>query len=517
MTEFVLEMKNITKRFPGVLALQEVNFNVIKGEIIGLVGENGAGTSTLMKILSGAYPHRSYEGEILVDGEEKKFSSPLDSEKASIAMIYQEISMHLDMSVAENLFLGRWKQKSAGIVNWREMNKAAREQLGKVNLDIDPALPLRRLSSSQMQLISIARALSKKPRLLVLDEPTSALAKSESLNLFGILEKLRDQGISSILISHKLDEVFENCNRITVLRDGRVISTTEREDIVPENIISAMIGKKIDNYYSKKRVAIGDVVMKVENLSVPHPYDKDRLILDGIDFELHRGEILGLAGLVGSGRSELVNALFGKIPKRAGTIVLNGKEVDIRTPIDAVKNGVGLVTEDRKQDGIVDILSIKENMTLTVLDAISRYTVILSSLETKLSMKYFEHLNIKAESINTPMYTLSGGNQQKVVLGKWLGTKPHILFLDEPTRGVDIGSKHEIYKIMTQLVEEGISIIMISTELPELISMSDRVMVISNAGIKAVFDSADCTHDQLAQAITLATDNAPEERGGMLS
>jgi len=506
MGEKVLVMKNITKKFPGVIALNNVSFDVNKGEILALVGENGAGKSTLMKILSGSYPSHTYEGEIYVNGQKKEFANPRQSEEAGITMIYQEISMHLDFTVAENLFLGRWYKNGLNLIDWKDMYREAEKVLRLVNLDVDPRETLRKLSTSEMQLISIARALAKNPQILVLDEPTSALTKKESENLFNIIHQLKEKGITSILISHKLDEVFQNADRITVLRDGRVISTYLKEEATSEAIVSDMIGRKMTSFYPKEKVETGECIMSVQGFTVPHPYNGRKNIVENVSFDLHRSEILGIGGLVGSGRSELVNAIFGKNKKISGRLFIDGNEVSINNPADAIKHGIALVTEDRKFDGIIGVMSIKQNSTLSSLKALSKLTVVNRNKEVKESKAYFDKLKIKAPGINTAVQALSGGNQQKVVLSKWLMTKPRVLILDEPTRGIDVGAKYEIYKIMTDLVKQGISIIMISSELPELMSMSDRVLVLSDGRIKGEFLAGECTQDQIMRLATKAGD-----------
>jgi ABC-type sugar transport system ATPase subunit len=502
MEQYILEMRNITKKFPGVVALKDVSFYVKKGEILALVGENGAGKSTLMKILSGSYSHDSYEGSILINGKKMQFANPKQSEDAGIAMIYQEISLHLDLSVAENVFLGKWSKNAAGIVNWRKMRKDARRYIDMVKLEAGPEEILRNLSTSELQLVSIAKALAKEPQILVLDEPTSALTANEADTLFDILKKLKKSGLTSILISHKLDEVFANADRITVLRDGEVISTSDKEEAARDKIVSDMVGRKITGYYPKEAVKIGKSVMRVENFTIPHPYNASKNIVENVSFDLFQSEILGIAGLVGSGRSELVNAIFGSMRRKAGIIYIDGKITEIKRPEDAIKNGIALVTEDRKKNGLIEILSIMHNITIATLRLISRLRVINFKKEKDQAKIYYDKLSIKAPGLDTLVQTLSGGNQQKVVLSKWLLTAPHILLMDEPTRGIDVGAKHEIYKIMTDLVKKGISIIMISSEWPELFAMSDRLLVLAKGRIKGEFKAGECSYEQVMQLAT---------------
>lgn len=500
----ILEMKEITKRFPGVLALDKVSLCAYTGEIHALCGENGAGKSTLMKILSGSYPEGAYEGEIYVDGQRMHFKTPGDSEAAGIGMIYQEISMHLDMSVAENLFLGRWPLKKNRSVDWKKLYVDTREYMEMVGLnDVQPDTILRLLSASQQQLVSIARALSKHPKILVLDEPTSPLTNREADKLFEILHSLRDRGIACILITHKMDEVFMHADRVSVIRDGKAISSHLLSETSSNQIIKDMVGREIKNLYPKESVEIGDVLMEIQDFSVPHPTIPHRKIIDNVSFQLRKGEILGIAGLVGAGRSELVNAIFGKDRKLAGKVLVNGVECNIRTPKDAMKYGIGLVTEDRKADGILAGMSIAQNITVPNLDKVSRRGIMDLKKEKAFSQKFFDALSIKAPSLDTLMQQLSGGNQQKVVFAKWIAQSPKILILDEPTRGIDVSAKYEIYKIMVELARQGIGIIMISSELPELLSMADRVMVISNNRISGILDHNEFSQERVMELSAL--------------
>ncbi len=498
----ILEMKGITKDFPGVRALDDVSFRAYRGEILALCGENGAGKSTLMKILSGSYAEGSYQGEIFVDGQRCHFQNPAQSEKAGINMIYQEISMHLDMSVAENIFLGSWPMRR-GRVDWGRMHRDAAQYLGMVGLELEPGLTLRQLSASQQQLVSIARALRKEPKILVLDEPTSPLTQKEAERLFAILHDLKSRGIACILITHKMDEVFQNADRVTVLRDGKSVSSCRLEETSERQIIADMVGREITNFYPKETVPIGEEVLRVEDFSVPHPFLPKRRIIDRVSFSVRRGEILGIAGLVGAGRSELVNAIFGKDPKLEGRVYIDGQEAHIRGPADAMRCGIALATEDRKKDGIVGGMSIRENLTLPQLRTVARNGILRRKQELALSKIYFDSMNIKAPSMETLLQQLSGGNQQKVVLGKWLARKPKVLILDEPTRGIDVGAKYEIYKIMVDMAREGVAILMISSELPELLSMADRIMVIANEKIRGVMDAENCTQEKIMELSAL--------------
>lgn len=501
MAEAVLKMEHITKTFPGVKALDDVCLEAYKGEILSIVGENGAGKSTLMKILSGAYDCDSYQGLIKINGRDVQFKNTRQSEEAGIAMIYQELNMHLDLNVAENLFLGRWKQFGNSI-RWNKLHKAAESYLEMVKLPVDTTEILRNLSAGKQQLVAIARALSHNPQLLILDEPTASLTETESERLFKIMIQLKEKGYTCVLISHKLDEVFKYSDRIVVMRDGCVINSHERNEFDQGLIISEMVGRKMENLYPKEEVPIKDVVMRIENFSVPHPQNIRKKIVEKVNLKVRQGEILGIGGLVGAGRSELVNAVFGIIEKQDGKVCMEGQEINIKNPREAIKNGIALVTEDRKTDGFVGGMSIEQNITLASLKAITEYGMIKAPKEKKAARQYFEELRIKAPDADVHVNTLSGGNQQKVVLSKWLMTVPKVLILDEPTRGIDVGTKYEIYKIMTELAGKGIAIIMISSELQELIAMSDRIVVLSGGRIAGEIQGKEATQEKIMELAT---------------
>lgn len=479
----IMELKSITKEFYKNKALDEVSMDVYEHEILAICGENGAGKSTLMKIISGAYSHKEYSGEIYINGEQKKFEKPSDASASGIAMIYQELSMHLDSSIAENLFLGEWIH-GHGVVHDRQMRRETNETLKSVGLEgLNPRIVLRNLSTSQQQLVAIARALRKNPSILLLDEPTSPLTVNESKRLFEILKRLKSEGVSVVLITHKMDEIFENADRIYVIRDGKCVAEHKTEETNQDQIVEEMVGRKFDNYYPKEDVPIGEVIFEVKNITVPHMYIKDKNIVEDVSFSLRRGEILGLAGLVGAGRSELVGGIYGKYPRRGGSVYLNGREIAIKSPEDALKQGIALLTEDRRADGIISELSIRDNIVLASLKRFARLGVMDNKAQNDEAGKIFERLRIKANSMQVPAFSLSGGNQQKMVIAKWLMRNPRIIIMDEPTRGVDVGAKREIYSIMTDLVKRGVSIIIISSELPELISMADRILVIAGGKI----------------------------------
>ncbi len=502
MQETVLKVEDITKRFFAVTALEEVSMELLEREILAVVGENGAGKSTLMKILSGSHPAGSFEGTMEIHGKSVEFHSTRDAEREGIEMIYQEISLHTELSVAENIFLGNLPRKKIGIfVDNKKMMNLSREALDLVGLDVDVLEPLGRLSTSQQQLVSIAKALYRKPKVLVLDEPTSALTMTETKNLIRILKSLKEKGISCIYISHKLDEVFEIADRLMVLRDGKVISTYQQDEIVSDKVIEDMVGRKIENMYPKTSLPHGEELLKVQNLTIPS-WQPSKNLLEDVSFTLHAGEILGLGGLVGAGRSELVNAIFGHEPRVSGAVYMRGKLVPERSPKAAIKLGLGLLTEDRKKSGFVGAMNIRENISLASLQAIKGSVFIKKGAERKITQEQFDKLQIKAPDIEVNMMNLSGGNQQKVVVAKWLMADAKVLILDEPTRGIDIGAKVEIYRIMEELVKQGAGIIMISSELPELIAMCDRFIVFYKGEVRGDFSREQVTEQIYMQAAT---------------
>lgn len=499
-----LRMEGITKRFAGVVALRDVTFEAGPGEIVGLIGENGAGKSTLMKILSGAWPAGTYEGKLYVEGRPVSFSGPLDSEQAGIAMIYQEAHLLQDISVMENILLGRLPCGRWGRVNWREARAKASELLRRLGLEISPTEDTRRLSASQQRMVAIAKALGRNAQVLVLDEPTAALTTSEAETLFGVLRKLRDEGVTCIYISHRLEEVLDLVDRITVLRDGQAVGTLDvTRDVQYGDLVRMMVGRPLTDMYPKKASKVGAVALRVEDLSLDHPYIEGRKALRGISFEVHAGEILGIGGLVGSGRSEIVTSLFGLNGKAvSGRIYVAGREVSIRSPLDAKAQGIGLLTENRRLNGLVMSFPIRENVTLANLARISAHGFINHAHELRLAEQQVQKLNIATPSVQTVVDNLSGGNQQKVILAKWLLTDLRILFLDEPTQGIDVGAKAEIYKLMEHLAEQGMAIVWISSELPELLAMSDRIMVLANGQIQGFLNREEATQVRVMELAT---------------
>lgn len=478
----ILEMKSITKEFPGVKALDNVTFSVKKGEIHCLVGENGAGKSTLMKVLSGVHPYGSYTGEIFVEGELQKYNNIRDSENAGIAIIYQELALIPELTIYENIFLGN-EISNGVVIDSNETILQSKEILKKVGLDINPETKIKTLGVGQQQLVEIAKALKKEVKILILDEPTAALNENDSENLLELIKELKQQGVTSILISHKLKEVLAIADTVTVLRDGKTVTTLDaKADLVNENVlIKNMVGREIDNIYPERHgIEIGEEVLRLENWRAFAP-GLGREILKGLDMSIHEGEIVGIAGLMGSGRTELAKSIFGNPDhyRIEGDVYIRGVKQNFKNPHDAIKAQLAYVTEDRKGNGLVLIQDVKRNISLANLKEIAKSGVIDENEEIVIANRYRRDLNIKTPTIEQKVRNLSGGNQQKVSLGKWLFVNPGLLILDEPTRGIDVGAKYEIYQIMNELVAKGMSIIMISSELPEVLGMSDRIYVMS--------------------------------------
>jgi D-xylose transport system ATP-binding protein len=497
-----LEMKNITKTFPGVRALDGVTFDLHRGEIHALVGENGAGKSTLMKVLGGVYPYPDYGGELLIEGQQVRFSGVREAENAGIAVIYQELSLVKEMTVGENIFLGREPSKFS-VVRWEELYRRAQQLLQKLNLDIDPHTPVRNLGIGQQQLVEIAKALSQEARILVLDEPTAALTDSEVKTLFEILDKLRSSGVGMIYISHKLGEVFRISDRITVLRDGRTVGTSPTSDWNEASIIARMVGREVGDIFPVMDHAHGDVVFEAKNMTVEDPAVAGKKLVENVSFSVRSGEVLGIAGLMGAGRSDLLMAIFGAHAGRSsGEIKVGGKRVQISSPAEAIKHGIGFVTEDRKRFGLVLEQTILNNMTLAGLQRISGRFITSVDAESAAGERSMKELRVKANSVFTIAGTLSGGNQQKVVLAKWLLTNPRILFLDEPTRGIDVGAKQELYAQINNLAKAGLAIVLVSSELPEVLGLSDRVIVLHEGRMTGEFMRANATPETVMACAT---------------
>ncbi|NLA93407.1 MAG: sugar ABC transporter ATP-binding protein [Spirochaetales bacterium] len=469
MADYILEMHHITKRFPGVVALHDVSFKVRRGEIHALVGENGAGKSTLMKILNGVY--QADEGTIVVNGEETLIRNTTEAKAKGIGLVFQEFNLVNSLTVAENLYINRLP-KRRGRVDWKSINREAQEFLDSLGFNFKATQKIEQLSAAQRQLVEIAKVLALDNSLIVMDEPTSSLTTTETEILFNIIENLRKEGISVVYISHKLEEVFRLADTTTIIRDGEIIDSSPTAELTRDKIVEKMVGRSVDTEYPRKQCEPGEVVLKVENIT------RDGLIED-ISFELRRGEILGFAGLIGSGRTEVAEAIFGAEIYQKGNIEVEGKRVAIHSTHQAKSEGIGLLTEDRKETGLVLDYNLIWNITITNLDKVKRGRFISEKAEVELAYQYSKELDTRPPSMKQYAVNLSGGNQQKVVFAKWLFSDVDILILDEPTRGIDVGAKYEIYQLMNRLAEQGKAIIMISSELPEVIGMSDRLVVLS--------------------------------------
>ncbi|MED1738797.1 sugar ABC transporter ATP-binding protein [Bacillus swezeyi] len=505
MSDCILEMRGITKEFPGVIALNNVHLRVKAGEIHALCGENGAGKSTLMKVLSGVYPHGTYTGDILYKGEVCQFRSIKQSEEAGIVIIHQELALVPQLSIAENLFLGN-EQAKRGVINWRETKRETLELMKKVGLQESPNTLVSQIGVGKQQLVEIAKALAKKVQLLILDEPTAALNEADSENLLQLLLELKRQGISSIMISHKLNEITKVADSITVLRDGQTIETLEVQSgqLTENRIIRGMVGRELQNRYPERHAEIGQVIFEVKDWTVHHPLQHDRTVVNRANLSVRKGEIAGIAGLMGSGRTELAMSIFGKSYGKniSGTLKKDGQKLSIRHADDAIKNGIVYVTEDRKGNGLILMDSIKKNITLSKLKKVSRRLVMDERKEKNEAEGFRRKLNIKTPDIYQTTGNLSGGNQQKVMLSKWIFAEPDILILDEPTRGIDVGAKYEIYAIINQLAEEGKAVIIISSELPELLGMCDRIYTMCEGEITAEFSQDEADQERLMKYMT---------------
>ncbi len=501
MGDVVLEMKNIVKEFPGVRALDNVNFEARAGEVLALVGENGAGKSTLMKILSGVWPYPTYKGEIYIKGKPCRFRNTREAEAAKVAIIYQELNLIPELTVAENIFLDHQFCNRLGVVNWARVYFEAGALLENLNIrGINPADTVAELTVGKQQMVEIAKALSKNAEILVFDEPTSALTETEADALFRTIRKLKQKGVCMSYISHKMDELQQIADRVIVLRDGQTIGeVTPTADISKEDIISRMVGRDIKEMFPKIKARRGEKVLEVIGLNLAHQFVAGRKVIDDVSFSAYKGEILGISGLMGSGRSELVASIFGAYRRgRSGEVRLKGRKLAIRGPKDAISNGIALVTEDRKALGLILGHSVLSNITISSLETIAhRWGILNKAKERQLVREYVAKLNIKTPGLDVPIDTLSGGNQQKVIVAKWLNTSPQVLILDEPTRGIDIGAKVEIYNLLNRLVTEGVAIIMISSELPEIMGLCHRTLVMCEGRMVAELDEKDATKEAI--------------------
>lgn len=496
MDEYILEMRDIVKEFPGVRALKGVNLQVRPGTVHTLMGENGAGKSTLMKCLIGI--HRPTSGKIIFNGQTVEFHAPIQALRAGISMIHQELSPVPERSVCENLWMGRLPMKGI-IVDEKKMRQDALDLFRRLNLDLDPDAKMGDLTVAKMQMVEIAKAVSYNSKVVIMDEPTSALTESEVEHLFQIIADLKKRNVAIIYISHKMDEIFQISDDITIYRDGEYVSSDRAENLNVDKVISLMVGREMDNIFPKVECPIGETILKVENLSSGKAFHD-------VSFELHRGEILGFAGLVGAGRTEIVETIFGMRPKTSGKIIKNGQELQIKSPKDAIAHKIGLLTEDRRGNGIVGLQSVGTN---TILANLKSYGFVMRRHKMgNDAEKYSKALNVKTPTLDTLIMNLSGGNQQKVLVGRWLLTNPDILIMDEPTRGIDVGAKAEIHTLITKLAGEGKAIIMISSELPEILGMADRILVMHEGEMTGIIDRKDATSDLI---MTYATGKVQEE------
>jgi D-xylose transport system ATP-binding protein len=500
----ILDVKNVTKQFPGVTALSDVSFQIRRGEIHGICGENGAGKSTLMKILSGVYPWGTYEGQVVYEGQELKLEnrSIRQAIEEGIAIVYQELTLVPAMTVGENVYLGK-EPVEVGSINWDKLYADTQQILTKYRLDIQPQAIVKNLGVGKMQMTEIAKALSEDAKILILDEPTSALAEAEIDKLMEILRTLKEHGVTCIYITHKLEELFRITDTITVLRDGKVITSQPTPTLNLEKLVGYMVGRDMTERFPKGNRNPGEVIFEVEDLHAQDPDQTDREVVRGVSFNLRRGEILGIAGLMGSGRTELVMTIFGEYGKIThGEVKLEGRELTLKSSRQAMLQGISLVPEDRKRHGLVLIMSILRNISLANLDQFSSWFRIDDNAELNASLTFAKNLAIKAPNLHAPCDSLSGGNQQKVVISKWLMSKPKVLIMDDPTRGIDVGAKYEIYKLMNDLAEQGIAIIMISSDLEEVLGMSDRVMVMHEGRSTITLDIADATQERIMALAT---------------
>jgi putative multiple sugar transport system ATP-binding protein len=505
MASTILSMRSITKEFPGVKALDNVNLEVRRGEIHSICGENGAGKSTLMKVLSGVYPHGTYSGEIVFDGNECQFKGIRESEQAGIAIIHQELALIPELSIVENLFLGNETARH-GIIDWSDATRRATELMARVGLDEDPMRKIKSIGIGKQQLVEIAKALAKSVRLLILDEPTAALNDDDSAHLLNLLDGLRHRGVTCIMISHKLNEIEQISDSITIIRDGRTIETLDVKSggINEDRIIQGMVGRDLEHRYPPRTPSVGERLFEIRGWTVLHPDDSSRVVVDRADLDVRRGEIVGLAGLMGAGRTELALSVFGQSYGRvvAGSLFKDGKPVRLRNVRQAIDAGLAYVTEDRKSLGLNMIDSIKVSITAAGLHRIRRGFVVDDNEETIAANKYRTEMRIKAPNVEVGVGKLSGGNQQKVVLAKWMFTGPDVLILDEPTRGIDVGAKYEIYEIVNRLADSGRGVLIISSELPELLGMCDRIFTLCEGRITAEIPREQADQETLMRYMT---------------
>ena len=503
MSDLFLKMEGISKSFPGVRALDNVSLELRPGEVHGLLGENGAGKSTLIKILSGAYQPDS--GSIELDGEKIHITSPRQAQKLGIVTIYQEFNLIPPLSIAENVFIGR-EPGRGNLISWPQMRRQTQAVMDRLGLDLSPQTLVRSLSVADQQMVEIARALSMESKLIIMDEPTAALSENEVEQLLRIIRELKAQGISIIFITHHIEEALKICDRVTVLRDGHLVGTENIKDITLDDIIRMMVGRSLSDLFQRKAAhSHGDVVLRVNNLSRRgNPRDPNAIMLRDISFEVRQGEILGIAGLVGAGRTELARAIFGVDKISSGTIEIDGRTVRIHSPHDAIRHGLGLVPEDRKQQALFLSLAVRDNLSLAVLKRLcTPLGFVRQRAEQALIAEYRQALNIQMTSPKQRVANLSGGNQQKVVIARWLALKPKVLIVDEPTRGIDVAAKAEVHQLLDELARSGVSVIMISSELPEILSMSDRILTLREGRLTGELTRAEASEERIMQLMAL--------------
>jgi putative multiple sugar transport system ATP-binding protein len=505
VTTNILEMRSITKTFPGVKALANVTLEVSRGEIHAICGENGAGKSTLMKVLSGVYGFGTYDGDIVFENKTVEFRDIRDSELEGIVIIHQELALSPYLSIAENIFLNNEQKNSFGLIDWNKTNQEASKLLARVGLRENPTTKIMNIGVGKQQLVEIAKALSKRVKLLILDEPTAALNDEDSDHLLTLILHLKEQGITSIIISHKLNEIKKIADSVTVLRDGKAIETIAKGDVTEERIIKDMVGRDLEHRYPDHTPNLGDEILRVENWTAHHPQDSSREVVKAVNLNVRRGEIVGIAGLMGAGRTEFAMSLFGRTygSKITGKVFKDGKEIQTRTVAEAIDNGIAYATEDRKMYGLNLIEDIKRNISAASLHKLSRFGLVDDNEEFKVANEYRASMNIKSPTVLAKTGKLSGGNQQKVVLSKWIYANPDVLILDEPTRGIDVGAKYEIYTIINRLAAEGKGIIVISSELPELLGICDRIYTLSEGRITGELPVAEANPENLIKLMTM--------------
>ena len=503
--QYILEMRGISKQFPGVRALDNVTLNVRRGDIHAICGENGAGKSTLMKVLSGVHPHGSYQGTIVFMGKEVAFKNIKESEETGIAIIHQELTTIPELSITENIFMGNEVVRH-GLIDWDTARKRTMELLSRVKLSVDPSTPIKTLGVGQQQLVEIAKALSKNVKLLILDEPTSALNESDAENLFALMRELKTKDVSCIIISHKLNEIAAIADAVTVIRDGKTVETYDVEagHVDEDRIIRSMVGRTLENRFPAHESHPGDIIFEVSDWQVEDPNIAGRMVCKGSGFHVRAGEVVGFAGLMGAGRTELMRSIFGRNYGifKGGTLKIKGREVELHSVKDAIKNGIAYVPEDRKTLGLNLLDSIRKTVVSANLKGILRGLLLNLDKERQVSEEYRDLLSIKMSDVNTGIVTLSGGNQQKVVLGKWMFTQPEVLLLDEPTRGIDVGAKYEIYRLIHQLADQGKAVVVVSSELPELLGLADRIYTLCEGAITGCIDRKDADQETLMRMMT---------------